>query len=233
MKAAVFGIPDFLFGKKALPDERLEKLKELYRSVKITSIQVEFTTEKDLKTADAVVCLDEKKLDLMIMDIEIVESKLEKAQTEDEKKLLVRCQELLEKETPLGKGAFSEEEKKWLANNNFITSKPVVLISRSEMEAMPALVKKVYAEAGRISFLTGGPKESRGWEIRQGSNAVEAAGCIHSDIARGFIRAEVMSYGDLIKVGNVNQAKNEGYLRQEGKEYIVKDGDVVEFKFSV
>lgn len=60
MKASVFGISDFLFGKKSLPDERLNTLKELYRSQKVTSIQVEFTTEKDLKTADAIVCLAEK-----------------------------------------------------------------------------------------------------------------------------------------------------------------------------
>lgn len=233
MKASVFGIPDFLFGKKALPDERLDKLKELYRSVKVTPVQVEFTTEKDLKVADAVVCLDEKKLDLLILDMEVVESKLERSETEEEKKLLKRCQEFLEKEISLCEGDFNDEEKKWLSNNNFVSIKPVVFISRSEMEQFPALVKKVYKEAGRISFLTGGVKESRGWEIRKGATSVDAAHAIHSDIARGFIRAEVMAYDELVKVGNVNQAKNEGFLRQEGKEYIVKDGDVMEFKFSV
>ena len=233
MKASVFGIPDFLFGKKALPDERLKKMEELYRAQKVTQIQVEFTTEKDLKIADAIVCLQEKKLDLLIVDMEIIEGKSAKQPLEEEKALISRCQELLEKETPLCEGDFSEEEKKWIANNNLISIRPVLFISRDEMENMPALARKVYDRSGKICFLTGGPKEARAWEIRKGATAVEAAHAIHSDIARGFIRAEVMGYGDLVKVGNVNQAKSSGLMRQEGKDYIVQDGDVVEFKFSV
>lgn len=234
MKASVFGISDFPFGKKSLADERLEKMKELYRSQKITNIQVEFTTDKDLKTTDAILCPAERKLDLIIMDMEVVEGKLEKKDIIDQDKaLLKRCQAFLEKETPLCQADFNEEEKKWLSNNNFVTLKPVIFISKEETEDLPALVKKVYAAAGRVSFLTGGPKESRAWEVRRNATAVEAADCIHSDIARGFIRAEVMAYDDLVRVGNVNQAKNEGHLRQEGKEYVVKDGDIMEFKFSV
>lgn len=232
MKASVFGISDFLFGKKSLPDERLNKLKELYRSQKVTSIQVEFSTEKDLKTADAIVCLTDKKLDLIILDIEVLEARAEKELTGEEKTLVERAQELLSKEKPLVEGAFSEEEKKWLANNNLVTIKPVIFISREEMEDLEVLTRRVYDEAGRICFLTGVPKESRAWEIRKGANAVEAADCIHSDIARGFIKADVMAYADLVKAGNVNQAKSQ-FLRQEGKDYIVQDGDVVEFKFSV
>jgi hypothetical protein len=233
MKASVFGIPDFPFGKKALPDERLKKLEELYRAQKVTQIQVEFTTQNDLKTADAIVSLADKRIDLIILDMETLEGKADKALEEKEKNILSRCQTLLEKETPLCLGSFSEEEKKWIANNNFITIRPVVFIPRDEMENMPVLAKNVYEKAGRISFLTAGVKEARAWEVRKDTRAVEAAGAIHSDIERGFIRAEVMAYEDLIKVGNVNQAKNEGFLRQEGKEYIVKDGDIIEFKFSV
>jgi len=233
MKISVFGIPDFPFGKKALPDERLKKLEELYRAQKLTQIQVEFTTEKDLKVADAIICLLEKKLDLIILDMEAIEGKAEKPLEDKEKLLLARVQSLLEKETPLCSGDFNDEEKRWIANNNFITIKPVIFIERQEIENMPILTKKAYEAGGRISFLTGGVKEARAWEVRKDATAVEAAHAIHSDIARGFIRAEVLPYHDLIKVGNVNQAKNEGALRQEGKEYIVKDGDVIEFKFSV
>ena len=233
MKASVFGIPDFLFGKKALLDERLKKIEELYRAQKVTQIQVEFTTEKDLKIADAIVALSDKKLDLVILDMEALEAKADKPLEEKEKNILWRVQALLEKETPLCLGDFNEEEKKWIANNNFVTVRPVVFITKSDMENMPALTRKVYDGAGRISFLTGGVKEARAWEVRKNATAVEAAHAIHSDIARGFIRAEVLSYDDLLKVGNVNQAKNEGLMRQEARDYIVKDGDIVEFKFSV
>lgn len=233
MKASVYGIEDFLFGKKGLPDERLNKMKEIYRSVKITAIQVEFVTDKELKTADVIVCLKEKKLDLVIMDMEIVESKLSRDLPENEKTLLKQASELLEKETPLYEGKFNIDDARWLANNNFVTIKPIVLMAKDEMDDMPALTRKVYDCSGRISFLTGGVKESRAWEVRKNATAVEAAHCIHSDIARGFIRAEVLSYDDLIKVGNANQAKNEGCVKSQGKEYIVQDGDIIDFKFNV
>lgn len=233
MKASVYGIPDFPFGKKALPDERLDKLEELYKAQKKTQIQVEYVTDKDLKTADAIICLKEKKLDLVIMDMEVLEARQQKALTDEEKKIVDRAQALLEKEQLLMEGDFNEEEKKWIANNNLVTAKPIILISREEVDALPALTRRAYYDAGRIVFLTGGVKEARTWEIRKGSTAVEAAHAIHSDIARGFIRAEVMSYADLVRIGNVNQAKSSGCLRQEGKEYIVADGDVMEFKFSV
>ena len=233
MKISVFGISDFPFGKKSLPDERLDQLKDLYRSQKVTLLQVEFTTEKDLKTADAIICLTEKKLDLIILDMEVLEARLEKQLTDEERSMISRCQDLLNNEKPLVDGSFTEEEKKWLANNNLVTAKPIVFIVREEMENLPALTRKAYDQAGMICFLTGGPKESRAWEIKKNTKAVEAAGAIHSDIERGFIKADVMAYCDLVKVGNVNQAKNEGFLRQEGKEYIVQDGDVMDFKFSV
>ncbi len=233
MKISVFGISDFPFGKKALVDERLKKLSDLYKSQKITQIQVEFVSEKDLKISDAVICPQDKKLDLIILDMEVVEGKLERQPAPEEAGILKRAQELLEKETPLCQGEFSPEERKWISNNNFVTIRPVVFVSPGEVDELPALVKKAYAAGGRISFLTGGQKESRAWEIRRGATAVEAAEAIHSDIARGFIRAEVMAYEDLVKVGNVNQAKNEGFLHQQGKDYIVCDGDIMEFKFSV
>ncbi len=233
MKVSVFGIPDFPFGKKALADERLKKLVELYRAQKITQIQVEFTTEKDLKVADAIICLEEKKLDLIILDMEVVESKLEKSPAPQDAAVLKRAQAFLEKETPLSEGDFSDEEKKWIANNNFVTIKPVIFIARADMEDLNSLVKRAYTQGGRISFLTGGVKEARAWEVRKDASAVDAAEAIHSDIARGFIRAEVMAYDDLVRVGNVNQAKNDRCMRQEGKDYIVRDGDIMEFKFSV
>ena len=113
------------------------------------------------------------------------------------------------------------------------TIKPVVFVTPEEAQDLPALTRRVYDSSGMISFLTGGVKESRAWELRKNSNAVLAAHAIHSDIARGFIRAEVMAYDDLLRIGNVNQAKNEGCLHKEGKDYIFKDGDIVEFQFSV
>jgi ribosome-binding ATPase YchF (GTP1/OBG family) len=86
---------------------------------------------------------------------------------------------------------------------------------------------------GQITFFTAGPKEVRGWPLHSGANAVEAAGKIHTDLARGFIRAEVVHYDDLIKYGSEAAAKKHGVYRLEGKEYVVKDGDVIVIRFSV
>jgi ribosome-binding ATPase len=86
---------------------------------------------------------------------------------------------------------------------------------------------------GLMPFFTVGPDECRAWTIRRGATAVEAAGAIHSDIQRGFIRAEIVSYDDLVETGGLNEAKKAGKFRREGKEYVFQDGDVVNFLFNV
>ncbi len=86
---------------------------------------------------------------------------------------------------------------------------------------------------GLQTYLTAGPKETRAWTIRQGDTAPQAAGVIHSDFQRGFIKAEVVSFDDLIEAGSMAEAKARGKVRIEGKEYIMSDGDVVEFRFNV
>jgi GTP-binding protein YchF len=95
------------------------------------------------------------------------------------------------------------------------------------------LIKSSYSLLGLISYLTAGPMESRAWTIKKGTKAQQAAGEIHSDIERGFIRAEVVSFEDIKESGNINIAKEKGLVRSEGKEYIMKDGDVVLFRFNV
>ena len=95
------------------------------------------------------------------------------------------------------------------------------------------VIRKSYDLLGLMSFLTAGEPEVRAWTIKKGTKAPQAAGKIHSDIERGFIKAEVVSYNDLIKEGSMVAAKEKGLVRSEGKEYIMKDGDIVLFKFNV
>ena len=95
------------------------------------------------------------------------------------------------------------------------------------------VIKKSYDLLGLMSFLTAGEPEVRAWTIKKGTKAPQAAGKIHSDIERGFIKAEVVSYDDLIREGSMVAAKEKGLVRSEGKEYIMKDGDIVLFKFNV
>ncbi len=95
------------------------------------------------------------------------------------------------------------------------------------------LVKASYDLLGLISYLTAGEQESRAWTITKGTKAPQAAGKIHTDFERGFIRAEVVAYDDLVREGNMTLCKEKGLVRSEGKEYVVKDGDVVLFRFNV
>ena len=95
------------------------------------------------------------------------------------------------------------------------------------------LVKKCYKLLHLISFLTAGEKETRAWTITEGTKAPQAAGKIHTDFERGFIRAEIVPYETMLELGGYNQAKEHGKVRSEGKDYIMKDGDVVLFRFNV
>ena len=95
------------------------------------------------------------------------------------------------------------------------------------------LIAASYKLLGLISYLTAGPQESRAWTITKGTKAPQAAGKIHSDFERGFIRAEVVAYDDLMRLGSYNAAKEQGLVRSEGKEYVMQDGDVVLFRFNV
>ncbi len=95
------------------------------------------------------------------------------------------------------------------------------------------LIKTSYTLLGLISFLTAGPMETRAWTIKRNTKAPQAAGKIHSDIERGFIRAEIIAFDDLMSVGSMVTAKEKGLIRSEGKEYIMQDGDVTLFRFNV
>jgi GTP-binding protein YchF len=109
-----------------------------------------------------------------------------------------------------------------------------LLQSVGQSESGLALLARVgFATLGLQTYLTAGPKESRAWTIRRGATAPEAAGVIHTDFQRGFIKAEVVGFDDLMAAGSMAEAKSRGKVRIEGKEYVMADGDVVEFRFNV
>ena len=211
---------------------------------------------------------------------------------EAERKVLLKCKEILEAERPLRAVRFEAEEEKALAHLQFVSilpqvvvvnagegdlqgpraaawteglsqrlaahgatgAAPILLSAKIESElndlapeeigdflkdlgveepAKDRLIHDSYRLLGYISFLTSGPDEVRAWTIREGTIAQKAAGKIHSDIMRGFIRAEVVHYEDFMKAGSHAAARSAGTLRLEGKTYPVRDGDIIEFRFNV
>ena len=123
-----------------------------------------------------------------------------------------------------------EEELSGLDDND---KKEMLEALGLEESGLNKVIKVSYNLLGLMSFLTAGEPEVRAWTIKKGTKAPEAAGKIHSDIQRGFIRAEVVSYNDLIKEGSMIKAKEKGLVRFEGKDYIMQDGDIVLFRFNV
>ena len=95
------------------------------------------------------------------------------------------------------------------------------------------LIRASYSLLGLISYITAGEQETKAWTIKKGTKAPQAAGKIHSDFERGFIRAEVVNYEHLMEQGSMNAAKEKGLVRSEGKDYVVQDGDIILFKFNV
>src|SRR5699024_6272032 len=106
-------------------------------------------------------------------------------------------------------------------------------LNGQDESGLDQLARVGFDTLGLQTYLTAGPKEARAWTINKGDTAPEAAGVIHTDFQKGFIKAEIVSFTDLDAAGTMNEAKAAGKVRMEGKDYVMKDGDVVEFRFSL
>lgn len=230
MKIGILGLEDFGIGKKLLPDARLEKLEKIFHPPKTTPIYLEFIDSK-LEEAEGLLIERDFQLDLVLKDLERIEGLLSKA-SQDKRELLSRCKNHLEKEEFLAEITLDDKEIIQLKNWGLLTLKPYLIVEKENI-SFSNLILEIYQKVGRISFFTVNERELRAWSIKRGLTAYEAAGIIHSDIKRGFIKAEVIGYEDLIRAGSLNRAKAEGLLRLEDKDYVVKDADLIKFRFSL
>jgi len=217
-------IEEFL-GKKAYRDKRLIKLKERFESKKITFVSLEFTKD-NIANCEGLFLKKDSVLDYIIADLEKAETLLERVQRRE---LLERVIKILEEEKTLF-SSLKEEEVAELKNFAFLTAKPVVLFNGSGDEEA---LEKIIDKCGYISFFAAGPKEARAWLIKKGSTIVDAAGRIHTDLAKGFIRAEVYNARDIDEYKNPQDAKAKGIMKVVDKEYIINNGDVIDVKFKV
>jgi ribosome-binding ATPase YchF (GTP1/OBG family) len=233
MKIGVVKIPGLSAGRVSVKDARVDTLQKMFNSPKKVYVQVDVVTESEkLFEADGILCLESAKLDLVVSDMEFVETRLARSTDEIEKKLMVRFKDFLDSEKFLSEASLDEAEKKLIEGYSLLTIKPVYCAPAGELDDADKLLLAAYAGFGYISFFTAGEKDAHAWSIKKGSNAWEASGCIHSDIQKGFIRAEVVGFQDLVSDGSLNQARNNNHVRLENKEYIVADGDYLVFRFS-
>ena len=233
MKIGIAGIGGIEPVKTNIIDSRLDVLEKMFKSAKKTYLQVEIITGQDkLKEADGIIAAETAKLDLVLSDLEFVELRLARGAEATEKNVLDRFKEHLEKEGLLSQLEVNEEEKKIVSAYSLLTVKPVYFAPQQSAGDKNKLLFDAYYGLGYICFFTAGEKEARAWPIKKGTSAWEASGCIHSAIQRGFIRAEVVGYEDLISAGGISVARGVGKARLEGKEYIVQDGEYMEIRCS-
>lgn len=290
----------------AVPDPRLLVLTEMERSKKTVAAQVRFVDVPGgtssaqgvarLRETDALALvvrcfgpdatpaaeLADVRADLLLADLAVVDSALQKAErrakgkTTQEVVSLRAAHAALEAETPLRDAHLDDAVVAELRGIAPLTLKPEILVANleegtqvpstiaddgavgvfaaieaetAEMEPVEAralleefgvdepgldkVIAACYRALDLITFLTTGEDETRAWEVRRGAHAAEAAGAIHTDLQRGFIRAEVIGYEELVAAGSMEAAKAAGKVRVEGKDYVVREGDILHVRFAV
>lgn len=232
MKIGIFALPGINLGKHNIKDKRLDDVDKLVKAKKKTYIQIEAVGEDSLLDADAIVTGTDNKTDLILKDLEFVETRLGRSADETEKALLNKLKIALEKEEFICSLGLSAEEKEALVKYGLLTVKPIILAAKEELEDVNALLARAVKDGGYISFFTAGEKDTRAWLIKNGETAWDASGAIHSDIQKGFIRAEIISLDDFLTCGGETQSKQAGKQRLEQKDYIMKDGDLANFRFN-
>ena len=230
MKICLFGVSGFALGKHNIKDPRLDQAHELVEAQKKTYAQADIVDEKEMITCDAILTSRSALSDLLMKDLDAVETRLGRDASEAEKAVLQKLADTLMSEKPVSAAGLTAEEAKAISAHNFYSTKPVVVAE--EAENPEALLVRAVKEGGYISFLTVGGKENRAWPIRAGLTAWEAAGTIHTDIQKGFIRAEIISFADFVAAGGETEAKRAGKQRLELKTYVVQDYDVTNFRFN-
>ena len=234
MRICLYGISGVPHGRHNVKDPRLDEAHRLVEAKKKTHVQVDVTDAAELANAEVVVASAASRPDLVLRDLEFVEARLERNPPEPEKAALLKLKDCLEHDRPVTDASLTADERKALAAHScLLTRKPIVVATDEELARPERLILRAYQHGGRISFLTVGGKENRAWPLRRGATAWEAAGAIHSDIQRGFIRAEVVPQPVIVAAGGLSAARTTGQVRLEGREYVVQDGDVIHFRFNV
>ena len=217
-------------GKIKYDDPILNALAEKDSPKKVSPMFFEFLKE-DFSHSFAIVIPKSNILDLLILDMEKIETRLSRSASDTEITILNKCMINLEKEIPLCDVEFDESEKDLLKELAPFSLKPVAVIK--ENENVNTIIQLAIEKANHMFFYTSGPKESHAWFVPQGTEIISCAGKIHSDLERGFIKGDVVSYEEYINHHNFNECKTTGVSQIVEKDYIVKPNEIIEIRFNV
>jgi hypothetical protein len=232
MKVSLVGLTGVPLGKHKVKDPRMDQVDKLVKADKKTYALVDVVGEDEALTSDAIVASPEGRLELIIRDLEFVETRLGRNPPEAEIGVLRKIKASLETEKIAFEAGLTAAESQTVGAHALFTMRPVLVAGGDEIGKFDELLVRVVSEAGYIGFLTVGGPENRAWLVRKGATAPEAGGAIHTDIQKGFIRAEIIGFSDLIAAGGETQAKHANKVRLEAKAYVMQDYDIVNFRFN-
>ncbi|NIP38270.1 MAG: DUF933 domain-containing protein [Candidatus Dadabacteria bacterium] len=230
MKIAISGL-DLEEGKIKYEDPVFSGLCEKFKPAKQAPYYFEFLIE-DYQAANAIAITKDNILDLLILDMEKLENRMERAEDDAEKAVLKRCLEILEKEQPVCDLEISGEERSILTTISPLSFKPVLVLEDSGIDAN-TVCKQILDKAGMMFFYTAGKQEVHAWMVEKGTDAVTCAGRIHSDLARGFIKAELISFDDLMAAHSFADASSKGLTQLVDKDFPIPENTILEIRFNV
>ncbi len=229
MKISFLGV-DLPEGKTKYNDAIIIKLTEKFAPKKISPFFAEFIKE-DYMNADCIVVSRDKLLDFLIMDMEKVDNRIANSNDMAEKAALEKCQLKLEKEIPACDIDFTPDEYVKIKELAPLSLTPTIVVEGAI--EVNDLIAKAFDKSGMMFFYTAGKQEVRSWPVKKGSDAVTCAGKIHSDLARGFIKAEIVNFRDFDTVHNMQEARTQGFVRLVDKDYVITSGDMLDIRFNV
>lgn len=230
MKIAYAGL-NVPAGKVKYNDRIFADLAEKFNPAKLSPYYFEFLSE-DYAAANLIALTNDRLLDLLILDMEKIENRLTRTEDPAEKAVLDKCQAHLETQQPACNLSLADGEKAIVNMLGLLSLKPTAVFPDAAPDA-DAVCRAVMEKAGLMFFYTVGKQEVHAWMVEKGTNAVTCAGKIHTDLARGFIKAELVSCEDMLKAHNMNDARAKGLTRLVDRDYPVPEKTVLEIRFNV
>jgi len=230
MKIANRGL-DLPEGKVKYDDRVFLDLATKFKPAKLSPYYFEFLPE-DYEAAGAIAIANDHVLDLLILDMDKIEIRLSRAQDSDERAVLGKCLAHLEDQKPICDLALDENERVIVKALGPFSFKPTVIFE-DPFPDISEVCRAVMEKAGMMFFYTVGKQEVHAWLVDKGAKAVTCAGKIHSDLARGFIKAELVNYGDMMTAHNMQDARSKGFARLVDGDYAIPENTILEVRFNI
>ena len=218
-------------GKVKYEDPVVIALAQKFSPKKVTPYYCQFTPD-DYEAADAIAISRQRVLDLLIHDIDKLETRRDRTEDPEEQAAIGRVLVELENDVPVCDQTLSDPEREYMRILSPVSLKPTLVIDSDTIEAND-IIPPAMAKAGVMFFYTSGKPEVHAWFVDCGSDAVTCAGKIHSDLARGFVKAEIVPVDDLLKCHSLQDARKQGLTRLVDHDFVIPDHTVIDIRFNV